>query len=80
MGVTVLLPVSARSDISRRGNRNCDLSAATDGLDRLMTMVSLAFEGMIFEHFSESLTHSLKYTLVVCRNPDSIGRHLNQRF
>lgn len=40
--IPVLLPVSvARSDISRRGNRNCDRRVATDGPERLMTILSV---------------------------------------
>lgn len=43
--VLLLLPVSeARSDISRRGNRNCDRSVATDGPERLMTIVLLLLD------------------------------------
>lgn len=43
--VLLLLPVSeARSDISRRGNRNCDRRVATDGPERLMTIVLLLLD------------------------------------
>lgn len=34
----VVLLSEARSDISRRGNRNCDRRVATDGPERLMTI------------------------------------------
>lgn len=43
--VLLLLPVSeARSDISRRGNRNCDRRVATDGPERLMTILLLLLD------------------------------------
>lgn len=43
--VLLLLPVSeARSDISRRGNRNCDRRVATDGPERLMTILLLMLD------------------------------------
>lgn len=42
------LPVSAaRSDISRRGNRNCDRRVATDGPDRLMTISLMLLVGVV---------------------------------